>query len=148
MFADASVAAREKSMGIRGGRICLLFERRWKQQRMWEGKHSGALGICILDKAFGHYCIFFLLAISFLQRFELPCLTPLSACLCIHYCDIPLAVVPLSPLLKLFSRASACGKCKCKFKLCLVLCLVFFVSYTAPKVFLLFTTTPYACFAS
>jgi hypothetical protein len=38
MFADASVAAREKSMGIRGGRTCLpLFEVRWKQHRMWEG---------------------------------------------------------------------------------------------------------------
>ena len=62
-----------------------------------EGKHSGAHGICILRR-FGHCYIFSSLAVSFLRRFELRCWTPLSACLFIHHCDIPLVVVTLSPL--------------------------------------------------
>jgi hypothetical protein len=93
-------------MGIRGGRTCLpLFEVSQKEQRTRKGSTTERMVLHIT--AFG-YCLYHL-SISYLvlQRFELHGLTPPSACLYIHYCDIPLAVVTLSLFLKLFVCASA-----------------------------------------
>lgn len=59
MFADASVAARGKSMGIRGGLTCRpLSEVSQKELRIVGGKHSGARGICILRRLDIVYLLF------------------------------------------------------------------------------------------